>query len=59
MPVTSRSLGDGELSSEAVGLLVDARQAAPEAFGEAEPMLVDAAMALPARELRVAIAFWA
>ena len=55
MPVTSGALGDGELSSEALGLLVGARQAAPEAFGEAEGMLVDAAVALPARELKVAI----
>ncbi len=47
MPVTSRALGEAELSSEAVGLLVGARQAAPEAFGEAEPMLVDAAVSLP------------
>ncbi len=58
MPVTSRALGEAELSSEAVGLLVGARQAAPEAFGEAEPMLVDAAVSLPARELRVAISYW-
>ncbi len=58
MPVVSRALGEGELSSEAVGLLVRAHQAAPEAFGEAEPMLVDAAVALSARELRVAIAYW-
>ncbi len=56
MPLTSRALGEGELSSEAVGLLVDARQAAPEAFSDAEGMLVDAASALAARELRVAIA---
>ena len=48
----------GELSSEAVGLLVDAREAAPEEFTEAESMLVDAAIALPARELRTAIAYW-
>ena len=35
----------GELSSEALGLLVGARQAASEAFGEVEGMLVDAAVA--------------
>ncbi|MBA3737988.1 MAG: DUF222 domain-containing protein, partial [Actinobacteria bacterium] len=58
MPVTSRALGEGELSSEAASLLVGARQAASQAFGEAEGMLVDAAIALPARELRVAIAYW-
>jgi hypothetical protein len=58
MPVTQEALGSGELSSEALGLLVSAREAAPEAFGEAEPMLVDAAGVLPARELRAAIAYW-
>jgi Domain of unknown function (DUF222)/HNH endonuclease len=58
MPVTSGALGEGEVSSEAVGLLVGAHQAAPQAFGEAEGMLVDAAMALGARELRVAISYW-
>jgi Domain of unknown function (DUF222) len=58
MPVTSRALGEAEVSSEAVGLLVRAHQAAPEAFSDAEPMLVDAAVSQPARELRVAIAYW-
>jgi hypothetical protein len=37
---------------------VSAREAAPEAFDEAEGMLVDAAMALPGREFRAAIAYW-
>jgi len=58
MPATARAHGDGELSSEAVGLLVDARDAAPGEFAEAESMLVDAAVALPARELRTASAYW-
>ena len=58
MPVTREALGAGELSSEAVGLLVSAREAAPEAFSEAEGMLVDAAGALPAREFRAAVAYW-
>jgi hypothetical protein len=58
MPVTSEALGEGELSSEAVGLLISAREAAPEAFCEAEEMLVDAAGVLPAREFRAAVAYW-
>lgn len=58
MPVTSEALGEGELSSEAVGLLVSARETAPEAFSEAEEMLVDAAGVLPAREFRAAVAYW-
>ena len=58
MPWTAGALGDGDLSSEAVELLVGAREVAPEAFREAEPMLVDAAAALPVRELRMAVAYW-
>ena len=58
MPRTARASGEGDLSSEAVDLLVAAREAAPEAFGEAEPMLVEAAVALPAREFRTAIEYW-
>ena len=58
MPVTSEALGEGELASEAVGLLVSARESAPEAFSEAEVMLVDAAGVLPAREFRAAVAYW-
>jgi len=58
MPVTSEALGEGELSSEAVGLLVSARESAPEAFSQAEGMLVDAAGVLPAREFRAAVAYW-
>ncbi len=58
MPVTSDALGSGELSSEAARSLVSAREAAPEAFSEAEAMLVDAAGLLPVREFRAAIAYW-
>jgi hypothetical protein len=58
MPRTAEASGEGDLSSEAVDLLVAAREAAPEAFMEAEPMLVEAATALPARDLRTAIGYW-
>jgi hypothetical protein len=58
MPRTASAFGEGELSSEAVGLLVGAREAAREAFGEAEEMLVDAGIALPARDLRTVVAYW-
>ena len=58
MPRTAEASGEGDLSSEAVDLLVSAREAAPEAFMEAEPMLVEAAAALPARDLRTAIGYW-
>jgi hypothetical protein len=60
MPGTARAQGDGDLCSEAVELLVGAREAAPEAFEEAEPMpmQVESAAALPVRELRTAVAYW-
>jgi hypothetical protein len=58
MPVTADAFGSGELSSETVGLLVSAKESAPEAFSEAEGMLVDAAGVLPAREFRAAVAYW-
>jgi hypothetical protein len=58
MPVTSRAMGEGELSSEAVGMLIGTRDAAPEAFSEAEPLLLDAAGVLPARQFRAVIAYW-
>jgi hypothetical protein len=58
MPVTLEALGEGELSSEAVGLLASAMESAPEAFSETEEMLVGAAGALPAREFRAAVAYW-
>ena len=58
MPRTAEASGEGDLSSEAVDLLVAAREAAPQAFTEAEPMLVQAAVALQARELRTAIGYW-
>jgi hypothetical protein len=58
MPVTAEASGSGELSCEAVRLLVGAREAAPEAFDNAEAMLVEAAMSLPTRDLRTAIAYW-
>jgi Domain of unknown function (DUF222)/HNH endonuclease len=58
MPVTAEAFGSGELSSETVGLLVSAKESAPEAFSEAEGMLVDAAGVLPAREFRAAVAYW-
>jgi hypothetical protein len=58
MPVTSRAFGTGDVSSDAVGLLVQAREAAPEVFRDSEEMLVDAARALSAREFRHALAYW-
>jgi hypothetical protein len=58
MPATAAALGAGEVSSEAVAALVSAEEAAPEAFGAAESMLVDAAGSLPARDFGKAVANW-
>jgi hypothetical protein len=58
MPRTAEAPGSGELSSEAAELLVSAREAAPDAFGEAEQMLVEAAGSLSARDFRAAICHW-
>lgn len=56
--MTSRAFAAGDVSSEAIGLLVQAREAALEAFEDSEGMLVDAAATLPAREFRHAVAYW-
>jgi hypothetical protein len=58
MSDTAEAFAAGELSSDAVTLLVSARDMAPEAFVEAEPMLVEAARRLSARDFRHAIAYW-
>ena len=58
MPATAAALGAGEVSTEAVATLVSAKEAAPEAFGAAESMLVDAAGSLPARDFGRAVAHW-
>lgn len=57
VPVTARALGEAQLSSEAVWLLVRAREAAPVTFGESESMLVNAAAGLSPRDLRSAVSY--
>jgi hypothetical protein len=58
MPATQQALAEGEVSTSAVGTLVAAREAAPEAFVEVEENLLDAARSLPARALRRAVERW-
>jgi len=58
MPQTLRALSDGEISSAAVALLIDAREACVEDFAAAEPMLVDAARSLSVAQLKLAVAYW-
>lgn len=58
MPLTADALAQGEVSSAAVGLLVVAQQACPEAFAGSEGWLVEAARTLSFAELRSAVAYW-
>ena len=58
MPASADALADGEVSADAVTMLVSAREAAPEEFSNSEEVLVDAARSLSVRDLRRAVAYW-
>ncbi len=58
MAETRRALEAGELSMSGVRLLVTARDADPEAFRAAEPILVEAARVHSVTELGRVLAFW-
>jgi hypothetical protein len=58
MGVTRRALETGEISMSAVRSLVAAREADPEAFERAEPVLVEAARVHTLAELGRVLAFW-
>lgn len=58
MPATREALSEGEISPSAVGILVSAREANPEAFACSEGALVDAARTLPVRGLSRAASYW-
>lgn len=58
MPGTAEALGSGEVSASAVGLLVSAREAAPEVFARSEDLLVQAARTLPVTQLKAAVAYF-
>ena len=58
MSRTRRALQDGEVSLGAVRMLVEAREADPESFAAAEPLLVEAAARHSLGELRRVVAFW-
>lgn len=58
MPATAEALAGGEVSAEAVGALVAAREAHPRGFSGAEEVLLDAARTLPAPQLRRAVEHW-
>lgn len=58
MPETRRALDEGELSMSAVGVLVSARDADPEAFRDSEAQLVEAARIHSMHDLRRVAAYW-
>lgn len=52
MPLVAESLASGEIDPAAAGLLASAYETCPEAFGQLEEVLVDAARALGIADLR-------
>jgi Domain of unknown function (DUF222)/HNH endonuclease len=58
MPVTRRALEDGDLSMSAVQVLVDARDADPEAFRSSEATLVETARIHSMQDIRRVAAYW-
>jgi hypothetical protein len=58
MPVAREALASGRISSSAVRVLVDAKEEQPEAFGESESLLVQAAQSLPIRKLSSTVSRW-
>jgi hypothetical protein len=58
MPETRRALDEGEVSMSGVRVLVDARDADPEAFLRSERQLVDATRIHSIGDLRRVAAFW-
>lgn len=58
MPATQTALGTGEISGQAVGLLVRARESHPGAFGQDEALLLEAAKKLRVRDLYRTVEHW-
>jgi Domain of unknown function (DUF222)/HNH endonuclease len=58
MPVARQALCEGDISSSAVQVLAGAQETNPDEFEDAEAMLVNAARAMPVRELSVTTAEW-
>lgn len=58
MPMTREAVAEGEISLHAAQLLADAHGAHPEAFAEAEELLVEAARSHSAADLQRVAAFW-
>lgn len=58
MPAVRREAASGEISGSALRVLASAREADPDAFSEAERILVDAARIHSVRDLGRAVAHW-
>lgn len=58
MPRTRGALHDGEISTSAASMLVQAAESHPESFGRDEEVLVEAARTLTARDLSRALVYW-
>ncbi len=58
MPATREALSSGDVSTAAASMLVGAREANKPEFRRVEETLVQAAVGLPVRELKHAIAYW-
>jgi hypothetical protein len=58
MPRTREALAQGDVSTSAAAMLVAARESNKPEFKRVEATLVDAALALPVRELNHALAYW-
>ncbi len=58
MPATREALGQGEIASSALEVLMPAREVDPEAFATAEQYLVEAASTLGIPDLRRVVATW-
>jgi hypothetical protein len=57
-PAVRRALGSEEITSSEVRVLAQAHGAHPEAFGQAEELLVEAARSLPVHRLQQAVGHW-
>jgi uncharacterized protein DUF222/HNH endonuclease len=58
MPASREALTQGEVSASAVRLLAQARESDPEAFGDSETLLLEAARVHSVKDLGRAVAYW-
>ena len=58
MPAVREAFEEGAISSSKVRMLAEAQRSEPGAFGEAEPMLLDAARMHSVRDLGRVVGYW-